>query len=451
MLAAVERELAGEPVVVIGVHSPKFPTEADAEMVRQAIRRHGVTHPVVVDEGHDLWDRFGIRAWPTLVVVGPDGVIVGAASGEPDTRPLVELVRGILAEHRDRLASGTLPLAPEPAPPGGLAFPGGLAVDGDRVYVADTGHHQVVVCDGAGTELRRFGDGRPGLCDGPTGRARFHHPHGLAVEGARLVVADTGNHAVRAVDLAAGEVTTLAGSGRRGRVPGATAGPVRALDLRSPWDVAVHERGDVLVAMAGSHQVWAVGAEVATVFAGSGREARADGPYRDAAFAQPSGLAWRGDPDVAPALFVADAEISAVRVLAGGEVTTVAGGDLFAYGLVDGTGDEVRFQHPVGICAGPAGTLLVADTLNHAVRAVDPADGTVTTLFGDGTPFDAALAALERRPTVPSDARGAACCREPEAIAWDGRHVLLADTGNHRILALDPVTGTCELWLGGRP
>lgn len=459
MLAAAERELAGEPVLFIGVHSPKFPTEGDPAMVRDAVRRHGVTHPVVVDPGYAIWSAYAVRAWPTLVFVRPDGTIHATASGEPDREPLVAVVRQLLDEQPDRLNAAVLPVRPEPAPPGTLAFPGGIAVAEAEggFFVADTGHHQIVLCASDGRETARVGDGTPGMRDGPLVTARFRNPHGLAPDRRGLLVADTGNHAVRHVDLHAGEVTTVAGTGRKGRAT--RPGPATSTDLRSPWDVAVGPSGSVLVAMAGSHQLWAVEEQGATastvrVLAGSGREARVDGDYAAAAFAQPSGLAWgpSGVDPSTPALYVADSESSAVRRMAQGRVETVAGGDLFDFGDTDGVGDEVRLQHPVGIASAASGALdgllLVADTLNHKVKVLDPRGGELRTLFGDGTALDAALAELEGAPVVPADARSAAFAREPEALAWDGRRVLVVDTGNHRVLALDPVTGSAMVLVG---
>ncbi len=291
MLAAVEQDLADEPFVVVGVHSPKFPTEADAAMVLQAVRRHGVTHPVVVDAGHRIWDEFGVRAWPTLVVVGPDGVVVGAAGGEPDREPLLAALRQVLDAQRDLLRPGPLPLRPEAAPPGSLAFPGGIAVGDDEVYVADTGHHQIVVCDPRGREVRRYGSGAPGLVDG-TDLARFSHPHGLAVAGGTLVVADTGNHAVREVDLATGAVTTIAGTGARGRdLAGGTA--ARATALRSPWDVVVHPPGGVRVGMAGSPPLGGGGGGGAGGVARAGRAAPGARGHPPAAFPPPTRLGRR--------------------------------------------------------------------------------------------------------------------------------------------------------------
>ncbi|MGH8910186.1 MAG: alkyl hydroperoxide reductase [Egibacteraceae bacterium] len=456
MLAAVERRLAGEPVVVIGVHSPKFPTEGDARMVRQAVRRHGVTHPVVVDTEFRVWRAYAVRAWPTLVLVSPDGMILGASSGEPDRGPLYTVLWETLREHRDRLISSPLPLRPEPAPPGALAFPGGIAVaeepvsagpaEGSRVYVADTGHHQIVACAEDGREITRLGSGRPGLRDGPPGTAQLHHPHGLAVHQGRLYAADTGNHAVRTVDLLTGAVYTLAGTGQRGR-GSSDSGPALRVSLRSPWDIAVAPDGAVIVAMAGSHQLWAIadaGEAIARVLAGSGREARIDGEYTKSAFAQPSGLTWGPDG----ALYVADSEISAVRRVAEGMVETIAGGDLLDFGDIDGIGDEARLQHPVGITRGPDGGLLVADTLNHKVKHLDTCTRDLRTLLGDGAPLHASIAELEERPTLPRDARASAWCQEPEALVWDGQRLLVADTGNQRILAVDLASGAVRIWLG---
>lgn len=452
VLSAAEAALVDEPVVVIGVHSPKFPAEADAALVCEAIRRYGITHPVVVDPGKAIWDAYAVRSWPTLVLLRPDGTIAGQAAGEPDLEPLLSAIRAVLAEQPDRLLRDArggpgIPARPEPAAAGVLAFPGGLALAGSSaLLVADTGHHQILVCGLDGRERWRIGSGTPGLVDGPAGSARLHHPRGLAVDGDVAWVADTGNHAVRRVDLSTGTVTTAAGTGRRGR--GSVPGPALATDLRSPWDVAVGPGGEVVLAMAGSHQLWAVAGGQARVLAGTGREGRRDGPLGVAAFAQPSGLAATADG----ALHVADSEISAVRRVAGGAVSTLAGGDLFDFGLVDGPGEVARFQHPVGIAAAVGGALdgllLVADTLNHAVRAVDPATGDVRTLAGDGTPFDAALALLERRSPVPVDARAGPALREPEAVVWDGTRILVADTDNHRVVAVDPGSGAVEVVVG---
>jgi hypothetical protein len=191
--------------------------------------------------------------------------------------------------------------------------------------------------------------------------------------------------------------------------------PATELPLRSPWDVAV--AGDfLLVAMAGTHQVWALdrAEETIRVIAGSGREAIDDGLFATATFAQPSGLALAG-----PRLYVADSETSAVRRLdlLRGEVTTLVGTGLFDFGDADGPRGQALLQHPQAVAHGPAG-LLVADTYNGKIRSVDEETGEVRTVFaGDG---ETAL-------------------REPSGLCQlpDGR-VVVADTNHHRLVEITP-------------
>ncbi len=448
MLAAVERQLDGEPFVAIGVHSPKFPNEQDPEMVRQAVGRYGVTHPVVVDSGHAIWNQYRITAWPTLVLVDPEGYIVGAGAGEPDPGMLLRAVRSVLDEGRRKgtLVTSPLPLRREPVPKGSLAYPGKVIVTADRVIVADTGHDQVVVADERGGELFRIGSGEPGFTDGSFARATLHHPHGLALVGDTLYIADTGNHAIRAADLGVKEVTTVAGTGSRGQGGTAGRGPGRGVELRSPWDLAGDGRA-LYVAMAGSHQIWLFdpGSGEIGPFAGTGRELCQDGPASRAAFAQPSGLALLEDT-----LYVADSEISSIRAVTDlhGEprVHTVCGsGELFGFGDRDGVGERALLQHPIGLAAGD-GVLYVADTFNHKIKRVDPTTGACHTLFGNGTP--------ERLPDlVPDRALTRATPEipaffEPEGLAWREGELLIADTNNHRVLAVTLADGARRALLG---
>jgi thiol-disulfide isomerase/thioredoxin len=89
-----------EEVAVIGVHSPKFEAERDPHNVREAIRRYGIVHPVVHDPGMTLWRAYAVRAWPTLVFIGPDGYVLGQSSGEPDPEALEQTVARLMEESR---------------------------------------------------------------------------------------------------------------------------------------------------------------------------------------------------------------------------------------------------------------------------------------------------------------------------------------------------------------
>lgn len=441
MLAALETQLEGEPFVAIGVHSPKFPNERDPDRVRDAVRRYGVTHPVVVDSGMEIWQQYGVRAWPTLAVIDPTGRLAAAGSGEPNAESLAAVVRELIAQGREQgtIAPRDLPLRQEAWPAGTLAYPGKVVADGERIAVADTAHDQLVLLDAEGSERQRIGSADGGFADGDLAAARFHHPNGLALAGELLWVADSGNHAIRRVDLARGEVTTVAGTGHKGGF--SAGGDGQATALRSPWDLAL-DGSRLYIAMAGAHQIWLYDTDSGQigVFAGAGPETVRDGPADQACFAQPSGIALGPDRR----LYIADSEASTIRLLedldGSPRARTVCGsGDLFGFGLRDGAGPDARFQHPIGIAAGVDGLLYVADTYNHAIRRVDPGSGDCVTLFGNGEPERLAELLIGQALTPASPDRP--CLFEPEGVWVDGGDLLVADTNNHRLLRIELASG----------
>ena len=442
-LAAVEEALADEPVAVLGIHSAKFPHERTAAAVADARRRHGVRHPVVTDPDRVLWDAFAVKAWPTLVVLDATGREAWRSSGEIQAKELLRVVRRLLREGRadgTLTADGPLPLPEEDADSEGrLRFPGKVAAWPDaaaqargerpdedaRLYVADTGNHVILECSLSldlphATVLRTFGTpGTPGFDDGdaPT----FRDPQGLARHRDLLWIADTGNHAVRRLDLTTGAVETVVGTGRKGR--GAAGDPTkpRSLDLRSPWDVAVADDA-VFIAMAGTHQIWVYLPDRghAGPMIGSGAEDHVDGPSAKAALAQPSAVTLFGTH-----LFWVDSETSSVRLadLQKGEALTVVGRGLFDFGDVDGAGADVRLQHPLGLTVS-GGAVWVADTFNHKIKQID-VQGGLTRTVAEGL-------------------------REPGGVVAWGDHLVIADTGNHRLCLLDKESGALvELPLEG--
>ncbi|MFJ6832583.1 thioredoxin-like domain-containing protein [Streptomyces sp. NPDC091209] len=383
-----------DTVVIIGVHSPKFVHEAEHQAVVDAVERYGVEHPVLDDPELATWKQYAVRAWPTLVVIDPEGYVVAQHAGEGHAHAIERLVEELEAEHE---AKGTLRrgdgpyVAPEPEPTV-LRFPGkALALPSGNLLVSDTTRHQLVeLAEDAETVVRRIGSGVRGFADGGAEEAGFSEPQGLALldEGA-VVVADTVNHALRRVDLATGAVSTLAGTGRQWWQGSPTSGPAREVDLSSPWDVALFG-GKVWIAMAGVHQLWTYdpAAETVAVAAGTTNEGLVDGPGPEAWFAQPSGLAATEDR-----LWLADSETSALRwVDLDGAVHTAVGTGLFDFGHRDGAAEQALLQHPLGVTALPDGSVAVSDTYNHALRRYDPATGEVTTLATDlREPSDAVL------------------------------------------------------------
>ncbi|MFE1848616.1 thioredoxin-like domain-containing protein [Streptomyces sp. NPDC002387] len=385
-----------DTVVIIGVHSPKFVHEAEHQAVVDAVERYGVEHPVLDDPELATWKQYAVRAWPTLVVIDPEGYVVAQHAGEGHAHAIARLVAELEEEHaaKGTLRRGDGPyVAPEPSPTS-LRFPGkALLLPSGTFLVSDTTRHQLVELAAEGeTVVRRIGSGARGFADGPADAAAFSEPQGLALldEGA-VVVADTVNHALRRLDLATGEVTTLAGTGRQWWQGSPTSGPAREVDLSSPWDVAVFG-GRVWIAMAGVHQLWTYDPESASVevAAGTTNEGLVDGPGAEAWFAQPSGLAVSTDGE---RLWLADSETSALRwVDRDGAVHTAVGTGLFDFGHRDGAAEQALLQHPLGVTALPDGSVAVSDTYNHALRRYDPATGEVSTLATDlREPSDAVL------------------------------------------------------------
>jgi thiol-disulfide isomerase/thioredoxin len=387
-----------DTVVIVGVHSPKFVHEAEHQAVVDAVERYGVEHPVLDDPELATWKQYAVRAWPTLVVIDPEGYVVAQHAGEGHAHAIARLVEELEAEHE---AKGTLRrgdgpyVAPEPEPTA-LRFPGkALLLPSGNFLVSDTTRHQLVeLAEDAETVVRRIGSGTRGFTDGTGDTAAFNEPQGLALlDDGSVVVADTVNHALRRLDLVTGEVSTLAGTGRQWWQGSPTAGPAREIDLSSPWDVAVFG-GKVWIAMAGVHQLWTYDPETRTVAvaAGTTNEGLVDGPAAEAWFAQPSGLAATADR-----LWLADSETSALRwVDPDGHVHTAVGTGLFDFGHRDGAAGQALLQHPLGVTALPDGSVAVSDTYNHALRRYDPATGQVTTLATDlREPSDAVLAGDE--------------------------------------------------------
>ncbi|MGR6971633.1 thioredoxin-like domain-containing protein [Streptomyces cynarae] len=385
-----------DTVVIIGVHSPKFVHEAEHQAVVDAVERYGVEHPVLDDPELATWKQYAVRAWPTLVVIDPEGYVVAQHAGEGHAHAIARLVEELEEEHaaKGTLRRGDGPyVAPEPEPTT-LRFPGkALLLPSGSFLVSDTTRHQLVelAADGE-TVVRRIGSGVRGFADGPARAASFSEPQGLALlDEQAVVVADTVNHALRRLDLATGEVSTLAGTGKQWWQGSPTSGPAREVDLSSPWDVAFFG-GRVWIAMAGVHQLWTYDPATATVAvaAGTTNEGLVDGPGAEAWFAQPSGLAVSPDGE---RLWLADSETSALRwVDRDGAVHTAVGTGLFDFGHRDGAAEQALLQHPLGVTALPDGSVAVSDTYNHALRRYDPATGEVSTLATDlREPSDAVL------------------------------------------------------------
>ena len=437
-LAWLEHRFSGYPVAFVGVHSAKFDNEKVSENIRQAVLRYEIAHPVINDDEMKMWRGIGVRSWPSIALVGPRGNLLLLVAGEGQRDVLEAAISATLDFYpADSFRHDPIPVQlesrknPVKSP---LRFPGKLAIDtpGKRLFISDSNNHRIVVTDLQGKFIESIGSGRVGLRDGGYADARFNRLQGLAVDGDRLYVADSENHALRVVDLSAKTVSTLAGDGVQGRdyIGG---GKGRTQQLSTPWDVTA-DSSRVYIAMAGTHQIWTYDKKKGTVknFSGTGREQNSNAPDRLlAAWAQPSGLSiGRGK------LYIADSESSTVRAidLKSGATSTLVGGEdaeprnLFAFGDVDGVGEKARLQHDLGVLWLEASArVAVADTYNHRLKLLDPAKNRVARWIGSGKPGLRDGKGLEAQFSEPSGF----------ALAPGGKQLFIADTNNHAIRIAD--------------
>jgi thiol-disulfide isomerase/thioredoxin len=448
-LKKLERAFPND-LVVIGVHSAKFEKEKGTQNIEEAILRYEIEHPVVNDPEHEIWDMFGARSWPTIVLIDPQGRFLGKVGGEIQAEPFANLLKKSLPYFHEKGISDTTPLKfallKDKQDPSPLRFPGKVLADekSQRLFIADSNHNRIVVATLAGKLLDTIGTGAIGQQDGGYDRATFNKPQGMALHGETLYVADTENHLLRRIDLAAKSVATIAGTGEQGRNawPGTsdefhdfappperfvTTAP-REFAINSPWALWIHE-SDLYIAMAGPHQIWKMPLDESELgpYAGNGREDIVDGPLLPAtpyargasSFAQPSGLASDGEW-----LYVADSEGSSIRAVPFDptqEVKTIVGTShlefsrLFEFGHRDGQGRDVLLQHPLGV-VHHQGKLYITDTYNDAIKEIDLAERSCKTIAGTPPPpaeLDAPAEPVDETPAVEPPATEPAATQPP--------------------------------------
>lgn len=405
-------------VVIIGIHTPKFDSEKDPQSIRKALERYERKHLVINDADRKLWTAYQVTSWPTMFLIDPEGKLVGRIADEKVFDAIDRALQPLVKTHRAKKTLNDKPLrllkeSPTDPTKSPLFFPGKVLADDleDRLFIADSTHHRLVITDLKGKKLAVVGTGAPGRLDGPFDKATFNDPQGMALQGETLYVADRKNHLIRAVDLKSRTVKTIAGTGVQS-LDRRRVGPPLKVGLNSPWALLVRERV-LFIAMAGNHQIWVLdlARQQLAPFAGSGQEDIVDGGYASSCFAQPSGLATDGT-----SLFVADSEVSGIRAIAldgRGGVKTIVGTGLFKFGDEDGVGDQVRLQHALGIVYVDQ-KLYIADTYNHKIKIIEPAKRSCTTFVGGVGVFD-----------------------EPAGLTCADGKLFVADTNAHRIRVVD--------------
>lgn len=375
-------------LTVVGVHSPKFEHEKHPDAVVAAMQRHGISHPVLNDPNLQTWQAYGVRAWPTLVLLDTRGDVVSTFSGEGHGHAIEARIEQLV---RAGEADGSLQRGPDfyvtpqmsDAP---YLQPGkALILRDGRLVVSESGRHRLAMAsvDSPNEPQEWLGTGDRGLVDGA--EPQFNEPYGLIQlpsdvaerVGYDVVIADSANHVLRGWRLDTGDVRTIAGNGRQWMQGDPAHGPALDVSLSTPWDVCWD--GDrVWIAMAGEHRIWQFDplSGHISAFAGTTNEGLVDGTTAQAWFAQSSGIVACGDR-----LWVIDSETSALREIHNGHVRTRIGKGLFDFGHVDGDASNALMQHPLGLAVLADGRLVIADSYNGAIRGFDPENDEVTTLL----------------------------------------------------------------------
>ena len=403
---------------VIGIHVPKFDAQRAPDFVARAVNRLGLRFPVASDADAVAWQQYGVRAWPSVALVDARGYLEEIFAGDQQRGALEKHIARLLdlAGERGLRVYENVQAVSRPEPITDVAFPRGLALTPERLYVSDNGHHRVLECNHDGRLLRVFGSGSAGFVDGLGAQAAFNSPGGLIVSKNVLYVADTANHAIRRVRLETGDVDTVLGCGRGGLPHAAVDARKTEIELDRPWDVACDgER--LFISMAASNQIWELDLSSFGFrpLAGSGRLALTDGTGALAEFAQPTGMVL-----VQKTLYVCDSQASAVRSLqlGSGVVQTLIGEGLFEFGNEEGDRSLARLQYPLDVTLDASAPMLwIADSYNNEIGAWHLEGGGLVRF-----PFDHPLNC-------------------PSSILSSGNYLWIANTDSHEVLKIDIATG----------
>ncbi|MCG7988045.1 MAG: redoxin domain-containing protein [Candidatus Thiodiazotropha weberae] len=425
-------EKYGHQLLVIGVHTPKFDNEKNLQTLRKIVIRYGVDHPVINDVNGLLASYYGMRAWPTRVLIDPKGEVLGKVVGEGRYSQIDDKISELLAQHEADLNPSPIPvkLEREEDDTTLLSAPGKVAVNSNSIAISDSLNNRIIVTNHSGKIKHIVGSGTPGKQDGSFTDASFSSPQGLLFNNNHIYVADTGNHLLRLIDLDNDSVTTIAGNGslerkQRGQFQ------AKSIGMASPWALALLD-DRLFIAMAGSHQIWvySISSKQLSRFAGSGREGILDGDVEQATFSQPSGLNIDNDW-----LYIADSEASAVRRvdLKNNLVETLLGTGLFDFGDRDGDLQSAKLQHVLGISVKDQTSIYLADTYNHKLKRIDLESSSVESLIGDG------------KPGFLSTVDGQLQLNEPGGLALYEDRLYITDTNNDRIVVYDIDSGEPRL------
>lgn len=256
----------------------------------------------------------------------------------------------------------------------------------------------------------------PGSLDGSLGTALFNGPNGVTLDSkGYLYVADYITHLIRKIDLSAGTVTTIAGSG-----VGFANGVGVASKFNMPINLATDSVRNLYIADFTNNMIRKIDTlGNVTTFAGSGASGSSDGLSSMASFLHPSAVSFKNGN-----CYVTDFDNSKIRKISGGTVTTVSG--MSGVGYVNGTIALAKFDHVYGLTLDKIGNIIICDRNNHKIRKIDLL-GNVTTIAGSSAGFLDGPASTAK-------------FNNPTGVIVDTmNNIFVADFFNHKIRKIDPL------------
>lgn len=399
-------------ILSLGCHSSKFSNEKSKYNILSALKRHLISHPVACDSDLDIWKNLGIICWPTILVISPDGLIIGEFIGEVNCNYLRKFIQISSKFYENKLSVRKIKFDQKKhileQVQKSLLYPTKLNFNKEQnlLFISDSGNNRVLGYDVTENSVKFEISSQKCFEKSIFIECCMNWPQGIAYDNhlKTLFIADTFNNVIRSVNLNNKESKILCGTGARNSIGlYDLKGGKKGLDqeISSPWDLKLMEKENskiLLIACVGTHQIWLYSFQNKSIdsplknllwwknlsiewdslicVAGNGKERNKNNVYPlQASFAQPSGLCFDDNYNC----FIADAESSTIRIMSlkDGSVKGFIGGDnldpdnLFAYGDQDGKGYEAKLQHPLDVCFLKNNFLIVADSYNNSLKLID--------------------------------------------------------------------------------
>jgi hypothetical protein len=316
----------------------------------------------------------------------------------------------------------------------GLKLPSGAATDAaGNLYISDTENSRILRVSSDGNTITTIagsndvsgsaGDG------GLAANALINSPYAIAADGAgNIFFADTGNNAIREINVTTNKISTIAGilSGTPGFAGDGAA--ATSASLASPQSFAFDANGNLYIADTGNNRIRKVDSStgIITTIAGTGTAGFADSAAAlSGKFNQPTGIAVAVAADGSIGIYIADFFNNRIRKIdRTGALSTVVGNGTTGYSGATQSALSATLNSPTSVATDAAGNLYIADFENSAIRKVNSSTGNIATLAGTGTAsfggdgFDANLAGLTKPYSVYVDGLG---------------NVFISDTYNLRV------------------